>query len=122
MKVRSGFVSNSSSSSFIVAVNENTKVKLEIEVDLNKFSDVKIKTIDDLTNYFLNDLYLEPEDLEEDSEYNKAKEAIQEGKEILIGSFSNDSGDGLENFLCDNGLENNINVKDMIVICGDGGY
>lgn len=123
MRVRSCFVSNSSSSSFIVAVDKDkSRIKLEIEVDLQFYSNQIIKTIDELDHYFLDELYLESEELEEDGDYKKAKSAIHEGKEILIGSFSNEDGDGLENFLCDNGLKNNISTQGMIVIQGDGGY
>ena len=52
MKVRSSFISNSSSSSFIVAFKENTKGTVTIEIDLEKYKDKIIETPEDLYDYF----------------------------------------------------------------------
>ena len=56
MKIRNGFVSNSSSSSFIVAVKdeESAKTKIQIEVDLSKYASDTIKTIEELDSYVLD--------------------------------------------------------------------
>ena len=120
---RECFVANSSSSSFIVAVNKgNLKIKLEMEVDLEKYADKTISTIEELIYYFKEDMCYSVEELEENEEYQNAKRAIQDGKTVLIGSFSNESGDDLEYFLCENGLKDNINSKDLVIIQSEGGY
>ncbi|MFA7287431.1 MAG: hypothetical protein WC055_00980 [Melioribacteraceae bacterium] len=121
MKSRNFFVSNSSSSSFIVAVNgDNPKVKLEIEVDLRTYSRDTIKTVEELARYFVEGYCYSAEEMLEDDRYNQAKAAIQGGKVILMGSFSSKEG-GVESFLCKNGL-NNIGSSDMVVIESEGGY
>ena len=55
MKIRTGFVSNSSSSSFIVAAppqKDSTKVTITIEVDLAEYANTTIKTVEELIEYF----------------------------------------------------------------------
>jgi hypothetical protein len=99
MKVRSGFVSNSSSSSFIVAVEDETRVKVKIsfEADLEKYARRKLSTIEELNEYY-DDYWV-----------------------VLVGSFDDQSGDELERFLCDNGLQG-IVTDDVEIIQSEGGY
>lgn len=122
MKKRFGFVSNSSSSSFIVAVNKGrTKIKLEVEVDLERYSHSTISTIEDLMSYFIDYGY-DLDEIKEDERYQEAKKAIEEGKEILTGSFSSDEGDPIESLLCYNGLKKYIDSKNIVIIQSEGGY
>lgn len=120
MKIRSGFVSNSSSSSFIVAVTPNkTKISITIEVDLEKYSNkilINEKQVleyfeswyGDLTHQYVKNLY------------EAAIKAIKEGKHVLVGSFANDTGDGIEYYLCDHGIPKDS--KDIEIIHNESGY
>jgi len=127
MKVRAGFVSNSSSSSFVVAVGQETEVTLTVKADLARLADRTIKTVEDLNQYMLDewgwgglntlDLILA------DSEYAKqiydgAKAAIESGKRVLFGSFSSD-GEPLEQFLCEYGIPKSPGID---IIQNEGGY
>jgi hypothetical protein len=122
MKTRNGFVSNSSSSSFIVAANKklNGIVSLTIEVDLNSYASSVIDNLDDLSAYFKENY---DEDYEENEDYIGSKKAIESGRVVFAGSFNSEEG-GLEGFLCEHGIVNMVNPKnlDVNVIQGEGGY
>jgi hypothetical protein len=74
MKVRKGFVSNSSSSSFVVVGDKEIKFKH------------LCKTVDDLRNYYID--FCGEEELEEyyKEEFEERKKLIEEGKVLLLGS------------------------------------
>ena len=61
MKIREGFVSNSSSTSFVVVVEDNTEIELRIKVDLAKFGDV-LTTEQEVIDYFTEQFDLEDND------------------------------------------------------------
>ena len=134
MKTRQGFVSNSSSSSFIVAAKDS-KVKIEIEIDLEDYckgyygSDVTIfKTRESLTAYYLSNYYVGSiEKLSESDpigfkDYQRCLTEIESGKTVYVGSASSESDDGVEQMICNNGLSGLIPNKDVVVIRGKGGY
>ena len=52
MKKRQGFVSNSSSSSFIIATNGNSKIKMEVDIDLEHYADTTLTTIKKLDELY----------------------------------------------------------------------
>ena len=127
MKIRGGFVSNSSSSSFVVAVGDKTEVTLTVKADLARFADTEIETVEHLERYMveewgwgsLNTL----DAILEDSEYAKriyqeSRKAIEAGKRVLMGSFGSD-GEALEQFLCYEGVPDS---PGMDVIYSQGGY
>ena len=120
MKLRNGFVSNSSSSSFIVAVKDATKIQLVIEADLEKFADKIITTEEELNKHFEYEWGDEFKDKDEwvMKTYNKCLKAINDGMKVLFGSFSSD-GEALEQFLCEEGVPDSPGID---VIQGDGGY
>ena len=93
MKTRTGFVSNSSSSSFIVAFKKNAKVK--IEIDLTEFGNT-IKTIKQLDEYFKEVMKFSEDKPDETGtikeQYTQCKKALSEGKKICFGCVSSDSG------------------------------
>ncbi len=122
MKTRTGFVSNSSSSSFVVALpkgEKNTEIDISITVDLDDFASGYIKTEEELTEYFL-DTYGE-EDPKWCDWRKKAKVAIESGYYIVCGSFANDGGP-VEAMLCDGGLSSDMVSDEMIILKGDGGF
>ena len=127
MKTRHGFVSNSSSSSFVVAVRKKLKgqVKLVIEVDLSSYAKNVIMTILDLENYFKNNSCFKDNqiDYHDDPIYVDAKKAIENGQDVFMESFS-DEGSSMESFLCDYGIANAVDENDnkVLVIQGKGGY
>jgi hypothetical protein len=121
MKIRNGFVSNSSSSSFMVSFKpkENPKGKITIKMDVDLCNmGMTIRTIKELDKYweeqYCNDyMYMV-------KEYDKLKKEIQSGKYVIVGSFSSDSGDSTEYMLCECGIPKNI--KGVKVIFNEGGY
>ena len=126
MKIRNGFVSNSSSSSFIVASKKGSKVKLTLEVDLAEYGD-KIETIEQLNEYFITERYQKniedmiSKDGYEAERYNKCVKAIKEDKVVLLGSFSSDGG-ALDQFLCEHGISDLCQGDIELIDGGEGGY
>ncbi len=130
MKTRTGFVSNSSSSSFIVAAKPGQSLIASIKhgIDLTRYVKDVIVTIKDLENYMLEehayngiglDKVLEDEYAKE--EYNMIYEYIQKGLIVYRGSASNEDG-GEEQMICDIGVDALEFKDDVIVIEGEGGY
>lgn len=125
MKLRTGFVSNSSSSSFVVAVKKNGKATGKIiikrEVDLKQYADETITTTEQLYEHYLEwhgekeDWY--PEDIKS---YKKALKEIANGKIILAGRFC-DENEAEESLLCMEGLQS-LKSEDMTVIHSEAGY
>ena len=123
MKIRNGFVSNSSSSSFVVALDnlndaENPiTISLEMKINLSDYGEI-IKD----KSAFVN--WLEEQGYTNKYPYHKEKDifnALDNGKIVIIGSFANDAED-TERILCDAGLNNVKFNKPVEVIEGEGGY
>lgn len=125
MKIRCGFVSNSSSSSFIIAYKPGQeKVKITIEADLNDFIRNKITNLPeggisklvetqnlDLIQDLLDDEILDSKLVEH---------YINDGYIVAEISASDEDG-GVEQILCDNGLRC-TNFTGKILFDESGGY
>ena len=120
MKCRSGFVSNSSSSSFVVAVDADKMSTLivdeglDITVDFDKIG-TACRTVQELDERFLEDWDEVPEP-GDSTEYDKAKSAIEAGRVVVFASAGN-YGDPLY------GVLGHMSVKDVpgvTVLCVDG--
>lgn len=127
MKIRSGFVSNSSSSSFVVAVKKGktSKVTLELEVDLTDYSRKILSNKDDVLKYMKDYYdYEEDESSNEDyvnTTYKTLMEHINNGNEVIVGDFSSE-GDEVEQYLCNTGLNGIKKNKSITVIQSEAGY
>jgi len=130
MKTRNGFVSNSSSSSFIIAwkkKNEDVKKLLEKAFAIPKFhplSDITEKVVNCLCSQLNENTFYTEDDylnyIAEEGEY-KEKEIlkfIREGFTVGIGSLS-DEEYGIEAMLCNTDL--NYKSDDLVII-HEGGY
>lgn len=82
MKIRNGFVSNSSSSSFYLIFNKDKKLEITTTIDVTGLEDFKLLTVEDLDES-LNEGCVEKED------YNKFKKLIQSGKQVVTVSIDN---------------------------------
>ena len=118
MKLRTGFVSNSSSSSFIISRPKDSKASMTVEIDLEDFCNDIITTMQELDDYFLSEYsYKTISGMLTDDEhckklYNKCWASIQDGNEVMIGRVSSDGGDVLSNLIYDTGITNlNDGVK-----------
>jgi len=125
MKKRNGFVSNSSTSSFVVSCKKgNTKTKVTIEIDLDDYSSSSITSVKELEEYILNETCYDNLDEVLRSEYwakiyKESKRAIKNERIVLCGGFSSDSC-GIESYLCGGGLKNIIS-KNIKIIQDDAG-
>ena len=119
MKTREGFISNSSSTSFIVGVETNTVVDLHIKVDLANYGEV-ITTKEELDKHY-QDTYWKYDEDEEcwKEEYDKCLAVINAGKKLIIGDFSDDGDDDMSAFLCNNGIPKTPGID---IIHSEAGY
>lgn len=128
MKVRNGFVSNSSSSSFVIGLPQSTPMTAEYLMKVFKIDeespirDLLFEMCEAFTHVesvteeeYLNDYGYES--LEECSD--DIKEIFNRGWKLYAGSFSDDSLNNAERML--SSVELDINTNEVI-INSDGGY
>lgn len=101
MKLRNGFVSNSSSSSFVLELNpNNNKIEVVTTIDLEDRTEEKISTLDELAEFY-DGIYGHWSDCDYDSlehmleeeggleEYLKMKESIENGNTLAVIDIDN---------------------------------
>lgn len=134
MKTRNSFVSNSSSSSFILALKDKKtrKITVHLEVNLDELTDRIISKPQELEEAWLSDYgYDDIDELFEDygenyrKRYEKCLEALEQGKTIMMGSVSNEDYNPLSMLLYDRGIAQNIEeIKtgniEVIQDCAEG--
>jgi len=89
MKARLGFVSNSSSSSFIVAIRPGQDKAVVT---------LTISSAEELEGWAKGQSWLDAESL------GKCLKAIKGGKVVLVGGFSSDGGNDLSRLMYERGL------------------
>jgi len=129
MKIRNGFVSNSSSSSFIIAFKGDIKEQLEKALSLPLQDNYPIPALSGLSEYFresIYSVYSNHNEYSDDSgcycsskEDELIKKYFEQGFSIALGGFEDDYERGLGSFLsC-----THIDYKsDNLIIHQDGGY
>jgi len=99
-------------------VAKKTPITFKFYADLGSCSDI-IKTSEELGKYFRHDY---GEDIEEWPHWAEAAaSALDSGKVIIIGSFSDDNGPE-EALLCEFGLDEMHLPESVKVLQGAGGY
>ena len=94
-KIRLGFVSNSSSSSFIIASKEKPNMTIKTTINLDNFIDYIITNKKDLDKYFLEEVgYNSIDEMISKSEwykdiYQECLKELDKGETIYMGEVSN---------------------------------
>jgi hypothetical protein len=102
------FVTNSSSTSFIISSHKKLKnLKYTIEVDLVQELDPHILTLDNMDNYLSDD----------QDDYEKIKQAIKDGETVYYFEISSEDDNVYSQLLYDKGFkEENIETGKQITI------
>lgn len=99
MKIRLGFVSNSSSSSFVVAIKGKVpRIRLTIDLDEMDLSPILVSTKKELEKY-VDDHHMYCSDEEKQEYLNKFLDRINKGEKIYFYDFSSDSESVLSRLL-----------------------
>jgi hypothetical protein len=109
MKKRAGFVSNSSSSSFILSSEKTKHLTIKMELSLDDLITKIINTQDELIEYMFDEYCLDtknPNDWDERTKekYKKFKWESSKGKKLIIGDCSNEDDNSLSQLLYNKGF------------------
>jgi hypothetical protein len=122
MKVRNGFVSNSSSSSFIISTNADTP-KLTLTISLDSIISTICTTKEQVDKFFLEEYGSRGDTIEtllgyEDNyivgNYMKCLEAINNGKKVCFGDVSSEDYESISSFIYSNGFDGTPENFDII--------
>jgi hypothetical protein len=128
MKTRTGFVSNSSSSSFVISAKKNATLKVNIEITLSPHATLKTK--DEIKEHLMDEhaspnqtweQFIEDDDGYALQRYDEWSAEIDKGNHIYIGSVSNQD-EASDMFLYDHGIGDGLINKDAKVLqdCDNG--
>lgn len=131
MKIRAGFVSNSSSSSFIVAVRGEGKLNVESLVGLFQVPQTSplYNIAVDMAQVMINRSHLfDEEEIVYQFGYKSLEEALESGNRharlltdgfTVYGGYASDEDGGIEAMLCNTEID--FESEDVVLHC-EGGY
>ena len=111
MKIRSGFVSNSSSSSFVVSTRNIDRARLRVNfiVPITSLMEEEITTLDELEQYFSDAYGCDWREYRSNyglyKRYKYMVAEIENGNKLAVLRVSNDDYDSASNIIYDLGAE-----------------
>lgn len=125
MKTKLDFVTNSSSTSFMIGEKPSSyinrkNIEIEIKIKVN-LRDLISYTYENLKSFEKEYGYLKETKWGEEK-WEKAEKVFSEGGVVHIVEASDHSDNAVERFLCNEGLTKVELPDNIIVIQGEGGY
>lgn len=121
MKTRNGWVSNSSSSSFIISKKGEMNFKVMVEMDFKDCINTTLKTKEEVETYIIDEYCWRDRTIEDvfedepyvEEQYKSMIKAIDNNETVYVLSGSSEDYDGAGMYLYHNGLQG---FKDINII------